>query len=224
MQSSLSPEDLSHYLAKQLNHFFPDRQPVEGEQLDAAVQSALLSAEKCFIHVKNERFWKNGEPFLDHLNSDQCSMFLYWVARAAWQQNCPPTVTTKLYLLNKALHGIDVYYEIDLPAIFLFGHAVGSVLGRAVYGDYFFVSQCCTVGAVGYHYPTMGKGVVLASAVSVVGRTRIGDSVCVGAGALLVNETIDSDMTVVGRTPDIRCWPSKDQNWRHLFFETATPR
>ena len=37
----------------------------------------------------------------------------------------------KLFLLNKALHGCDIYYEVALPSVFLLVHPLGTVLGRA---------------------------------------------------------------------------------------------
>ncbi|MFN0075071.1 MAG: hypothetical protein ACKVY0_01220 [Prosthecobacter sp.] len=222
MQGSLSFRDTLSYVAAQLNRLFPDGNVVAEDDLEHPVKEALEAAEFCFAHIKDRHFWRGDRPCFDHLHSEQYSMFLYWAGHAAWRQNKPAHVPLKLYLLNKALHGIDLFHEVVMPRVFKLGHGVGSVLGRATYGEYFFVSQCCTVGAVGYDYPVFGRGVVLSSASSVLGRSHLHDEVCVGAGTLLVNETVEAGMTVVGHTPDIRCWPSKSPSWKNLFFEAVT--
>ena len=41
----------------------------------------------------------------------------------------------KLFVLNKALNGIDLFYEIELPEVFFIGHSVGIVLAKARYGN-----------------------------------------------------------------------------------------
>lgn len=53
------------------------------------------------------------------LYSDQYAMFLYLLSntihrRTDWQSLCD-----KLFFLNKALYGIDAFYEVEFPDIFL---------------------------------------------------------------------------------------------------------
>lgn len=47
------------------------------------------------------------------------------------------TIADKVYSLNKMLHGVDLFYEISLPKHWSCEHPVGTVMGRAKYGDYF---------------------------------------------------------------------------------------
>lgn len=218
MDSALPPDRLETYLLRQLATFFPDDAPGSSGNLRLAVDRALAHAEICFAKVRDPRFRRDGAPFFDHLHSDQNSMFLYWVAHEAGKLNLPSWVPTKLYLLNKALHGLDVFHEVELPAIFLFGHAIGSVLGRAQYDDFLVVTQNCTVGGVGSDYPVIGRGVVMSSGVNILGSARIGDDVYFGAGAMVVNESISGGTTVVGRKPHLRIWPSKRASWREFFL------
>ena len=44
-------------------------------------------------------------------------------------------LASKAYCLNKALHAIDVFYEVELPEIFFLEHPLGTVLGRAKYSN-----------------------------------------------------------------------------------------
>jgi hypothetical protein len=112
-------------------------------------------------------------------------------------------VATKTYLLNKALNGADVFYEIELPEVFWLAHAVGSVLGRAKYGNRLVVMQGCTIGNKGGVYPVLGDGVVMGANSTVLGG-RIGSSVCIGAGCLAVGEEIPDAHVALGRTPNLK--------------------
>lgn len=51
----------------------------------------------------------------------------------------------KIYYLNKALNGIDIFYDINMPNIWRTEHPIGAVMGRAKYGDRFFFYQGCVV-------------------------------------------------------------------------------
>jgi len=56
-------------------------------------------------------------------------------------------VCEKIYCLNKCLNAIDIYFEVELPNIFLLVHPLGTVLGKAKYNDFLLVYQQCTVGS-----------------------------------------------------------------------------
>ena len=43
------------------------------------------------------------------------------------------------YRQNRIQHSIDLFYEVDLPQHVMYVHPVGTVLGRATYGDYLCV-------------------------------------------------------------------------------------
>lgn len=42
----------------------------------------------------------------------------------------------KIYYLNKIMNCIEVYWNVNFTPHFIVDHPVGSVLGRAEYGDY----------------------------------------------------------------------------------------
>lgn len=60
---------------------------------------------------------------------DQYSAFLYLYANSVWRLGGNKILADKLVLLNRALSGMWCSYKNNLPDIFVFGHAVGTVLG-----------------------------------------------------------------------------------------------
>jgi serine O-acetyltransferase len=208
MELSLTTPQLAAYTTAQLNTFFPDDCPVRVPDLALLLPGVLERLEVCFSGLRGAHFHRGGLPSFDHLNGDQYSMFLYLVSSEAHRAG-DRQMAVKSYLLNKALHGIEVFYEVELPPVFWFSHAVGTVLGRASYGNGLLVAQGCTVGNKDGKYPTLGEKVVLLANSSLIGDCRIGSRVCIGAGSQLIEETVPDDSTVVGSTPNVRILPKR---------------
>ena len=61
------------------------------------------------------------------------------------------------------MNGVDLFYAIELPPVFGAEHPLGSVMGRAKYGEGFFFYQGCTVGGTRkgeqLYYLKIGKNV-----------------------------------------------------------------
>jgi len=201
MRPILSESSLAGYTARQLSHFFPDGTPLRDFQraLRSALPQVLPRLARIAVVSRPPMFHRGDEVIFDHLFSDQYAMYLYLLAREVGVHLGQPEVATKLYLLNKALHAIDAYYEIELPDIFTFMHPVGTVLGRAVYGERLVVMQNCTVGNVRDIYPVIGSEVTLCAGAMVLGATQLGDGVTVGAGAMIIGRKVPAGVTVVGR-------------------------
>lgn len=113
-----------------------------------------------------------------------------------------------IYYLNKIMNSCDWFYAIELPEIFYAEHPVGSVLGRARYGDRFFIYQGCTVGGNVnkdgiLSYPIIGKNVWLYAGSSILGKCRIGDNVIISAGTRIINREIPSCSIVFGNSPNL---------------------
>lgn len=205
MEQSLSNPQMAAYTAAQLNTFFPDPNPVPESALALLLPGVLKRLELCFSGLVGPYFRRDGVLRFNHLNADQYAMYVYLLGNEAFRAGASSgDVAVKSYLLNKALYGIEAYYEVELPAVFWFSHAVGSVLGRANYGNGLLVCQGCTVGNKDGVYPTFGEKVVLCANSVVLGNTRVGSEVCVGAGSQLIDETIPDRTTVVGSTPCMR--------------------
>jgi serine O-acetyltransferase len=87
-------------------------------------------------------------------------------------------------------------YDCPLPDVFAVIHGVGTVLGKAEYHDFLCVWQGCSVGANGYSYPSLGRGVGLGAGSQVIGSCNIGSMVSIGAGTTVVNKNIEDGITV----------------------------
>jgi serine O-acetyltransferase len=168
--------------------------------------------------VKAKYFQRNGGPFFSPLMTDQYAMFLYLLANTSFKAEKDPLLADRLYGLNKMLHSIDVYYQIELPGIFLFVHSVGTVLGRATYGDYLVVYQGVTVGGnLDYEYPIIHDGVALFSNSSVLGRSVLNRGVSVSARTFLMNTEVDENHICFGQHPHVEVKPARRSVTDHFF-------
>lgn len=196
MELSLKKQEFQEYVSNQLNHFFPDNKNVSFKQDDLSFNLALERTEYCFKDVILNSYKKNGHTFLNHLHSDQYTVFLWFLSNSVWKETVNDELANKLFYLNKALNGFSCMYDTNLPDIFLILHSVGTVLGKAEYGDYLVVAQGSTVGAHNGIYPTIGKGVGLLPNSSIIGDSKIGDKVSIGINTTVYGMNIDSENVV----------------------------
>lgn len=202
MRTSLGIPDLAAYVAGQLDAFFPDRDRFDAVALVPWVERAWPRVGHCFGRIRRKYFVEDGETVFSHRHSDHYAMFLYLLSNSVHRDGGPVSLAEKLFLLNKALHGLDCYYAVELPPVFLFIHPVGTVLGNGRYGDYLVVYQNVSVGAdIDGVYPSFGQGVVLFSKSSVLGACEVGGDVVFGAGAFILNTVIPDGSVVVGGFP-----------------------
>ena len=134
---------------------------------------------------------------------------LYFFANSVWRDQQDIELATRLFYLNKILHGLDLFYSVALPDIFMLVHPVGTVLGNARYQDYLVIYQNCTVGAVTTIYPRFGLGTILYSRSSVLGDCTLGDNVIIAANAMVIDCEVPSSTMVVGQPPHNRFLSSK---------------
>ncbi len=175
-------DGLPRYVERQLANLFPDGAPGVREAIDAHLDEALARLERCINAV---RMWREGE--FDPLHSSQYTIFLYYLANTLWRNGADPRVCAKLFLLNKALNGIDCFYEIELPEVFFIGHSVGIVLAKASYGEHLVLYQNVTVGKNHGVAPVIEDGVVLYPNAAVIGRSRVRAGSVIGQGVSVVN-------------------------------------
>ena len=219
MNLYLSKEEQVHYTGRQLSCFFPcgSDSKTEGE-IEQYISLAYERLEYCFSRVKNRYYHQDGKPFFSPLITDQYATFLYLLANTVFSESQNRELDDRLYALNKALHGLDIYYEVELPKIFLLVHTVGTVLGRAQYEDYLVVYQGVTVGGnLNMEYPTIGKSVGLFANSKVVGNSVIGDGTAISAGALLVDCSVPEGQVCFGMYPENHFKPSKRRIAEHYF-------
>lgn len=215
VRSSLPASDLCALAARQLNHHFPDGEDVRPPDLSHAVRGALSRVEHCFPNVANRYFSDGSQACFDHLHGDQYAMWLYFLAREIHLAGGPPSVCKKLFLLNKSLHGCDIFFEVELPSVFLLVHPLGTVLGRARYGERLVVYQRCGVGSNRGAYPEIGSGVTMHPGSAVLGDARIGDGSTIAAESLVLDRDVPAgslyvgtprDCVVTARAPDHAIW------------------
>ena len=158
---------------------------------------------KCFSFIKKPYFFVNNEVVFNHLHGDHYSMYLYLLSNTVWELDKNENLASKIFLLNKALHGIDAFYRIDLPEIFLFVHPLGTVLGKAKYSDYFVVYQNCNVGAnQDLIYPTFKGESLLYSKSTIIGNCKIGSNTVFGANTFVLNTNVEDNKVIVGSYPN----------------------
>jgi serine O-acetyltransferase len=186
-----SRELLLGYLLRQLEHFFPDGQAGLQALLDARLDAALDRLAHCIGAV---RMWRERE--FDPLHSSQYAIFLYYLAHTLHRSGADRALCNKLFFLNKALNGIDLFYEIDMPPVFFIGHSVGIVLAKATYGNHLVLYQNCTVGKNHGAAPTLGDGVVMYPHSAVIGPCRVGRRSILSQGVSVVGRDTPGDCLV----------------------------
>lgn len=198
MELSLKKEDLARYVTDQLNLFFPDANRIQPGIIGGYTTAVLDDLDYCFSHV-NDKYFRDGDKTrFNHLNSDQYAMFLYRLSNILYKETGDANVSTKLFLLNKCLHGIDLFYEVDMPRIFLINHPIGTILGRGKYADFFIAHQNCNIGSNKDKFPRMGKYVSLHPGAAILGDCHIGENCKISAGSVVMDMDLDNNSVYIG--------------------------
>ena len=212
---SIDNTQLANYVANQLNQFFPDHNRVREEKILLYVNNAEERIFQCFEGIRKKYFNDGTQVLFNHLISDQYCMYLYMLANEVYEQHSDTDVATKLYYLNKALHSVDIFYTTQMPAIFLLVHPLGTIMGRATFGDYFLAYQGCTIGCLNEGiFPTIGEKVMMYANSSILGKCTIGNNVCIAAGVSVINTDVPSDVIVFGQYGNYKFAPNTKDYWR----------
>lgn len=198
LETKIDERSLAKYVALQLNGNFPDSNVVIDKILLPNIKKTMARIEYCFSHVNNKYFFNGRSVVFDYLHGDQYTMFLYLLSREVILNENDEALAGKIFLLNKLLHGVDIYYEIELPEIFLLVHPLATVLGRGEYNDYFMAYQRCGVGSNHDVFPRFGNHVTLRPGSSVLGRCDVGNNVTLAADALLLDKNLDANTLYIG--------------------------
>ena len=215
IKASLSNDELAQLVEKQLNHFFPDTNDDFSGVMLSIIEASMPRLEHAFSHINNKYFFDNKKVVFDHLHGDQYAMLLYLLSNQAFRMGESSTISKKLFLLNKALHGCDIYYEVELPEIFILVHPLGTVLGRGEYSDYFMVYQRCGIGSNHDIYPTLGKYLTLRPGSSVLGKCIVEDNCCLASDALLLDSNLKENSLYIGNPK--KSWVRSNANPQHIW-------
>lgn len=135
------------------------------------------------------------------------------MSRIAYESNLKLDICTKLFLLNKALNGIDIFYEIKLPSKFFIGHSLGIVLSKAHYGEYLVLYQNCTIGKNNGKAPHIGEGTIVFPNASILGNSITSPLTTVSYGARLIDSSTPKNSIIFnnphGKDPIVRQAPRK---------------
>lgn len=218
MRMSLERPDLQAYIANQLL-LFGGASP---RDLEAVLATALARFEHCLAAIALPGYSKDGEPNFNHLHGDQWTIFLYFCANSAWKHHENIALASQFYLLNRALNAIVIMYDTQLPDIFLLNHAVGSILGKATYGNYFVAYHNTTIGSDDGNAPVVGDRNVLYAGAAILGASRTGSGVTVAANATVLNRTISDDTIAIGSAGSFETFPRKRDFAGHYFHLPGT--
>lgn len=200
---SPSFETLNKLIRHQIHNLFL-LEKIEDDGLTRSLPEALRRAKKCFSQSENKYYWKDGEVFFSTYHSGQYCIFLYFLAHQVFLDNSElRDLADKIYYLNKTLNGLDLYYEVEMPDAFHLDHPVGSVMGRAKYGENFTFAQQCTVGNNKGIFPTIGNNVKMLSGSKIIGQCTIGDNVIVSANTYIKDTNIPENSLVFGSSPNL---------------------
>ena len=214
---SITVPELVSMVSAQLVGMFPDLR-ISGIDLHRYVDIALQRLEYCFARVRLKYFADEKGPRFDHRNTDHYAMFCYFLSNTVFRANGDPHLAARVYAMNKALHAIDAYYEVELPSVFAFQHPVGTVLGRATYSDYFLVYQRCSVGSsIDHDYPVIGPGVVMFGGSAIIGNSNVAGNCLFAVNAVAMDSEVPESSIVFGQSPSLTIKPSRRNVIRDVF-------
>ena len=203
---------LLDYIAAQVDHFFPDHIRDARQVIDGELDEAVSRVGRCIDGVA---MWRPGT--FDYLHSSQYCTFLYYLANTVWKNREHENVATKLFYLNKALHGFECFYATELPEIFFVGHTLGIVLVRTTYGNRFAIYQNCTVGQSKGARPEIGERVLMFPNSAILGGAKVADGTVIAQGAQLIDRDSQRGSIVFGRGKDVSFGKPKDDLLSDIF-------
>lgn len=170
--------------------------------IDVNWGGVIEKLDYCFSRNTNKYYSRNGITYFNPYHSGQYSIFLYFMSRTVFLSGENNLLADKIYYLNKVLNGCDLFYEVQLPDYFQLDHPVGSVMGRAIYGEGFSFGQCCTVGNNHGVYPILGENVRMCANSSIIGNCQVGNNVIIGANSGIKDCVVPNDTIVFGQSPN----------------------
>ena len=172
---------LANYVCRQVESFFPDGYGIR-DSVYSRIEDAYERTTKCVSSLKD---WADGG--FRYTVSWQYSTFLYYLSNSVWEILDDTESATRLFLLNKALHSVELYYEILLPEHCFLSHTQAVVFGKASYGDFFVIHQGCTVGRNGNDRPSVDEGVVMLPGSMIIGKCTVGENSVLAPGVKMIN-------------------------------------
>lgn len=180
------------FVCRQLGNFHPD-----GHNSQASVYLALPAAlERTRRCVAGVRAWHSRD--FDPLVSGQYASFLYCLSNEIGVRHGDTATATRLFLLNKGLHALELFYEVELPEVFFLSHTPGLVFAKASYGNRLVFHQGCTVGRkITGERPVLEDRVVMFPNSMIIGDCRVRANSVLAPGVCLVDTDTPGDCYVL---------------------------
>ena len=209
-----SRESLVAYTTAQCASIVPDgREDAFRKAVDGHLDEALERLHRC---INGCAPWRPDE--FNVLQSSQHCIYLYYLSNTIWKRSGETGAPTRLFLMNKAFNGIDLFYEIAMPEVFYIGHSVGIVLAKATYGNHLVLYQNSTVGRHKDQIPVLGERVVLYPNTAVIGRSVVEDDAVVSQGVSVVNKHVPKGaMAFAGQPGELVFRPRPDDLLSEYF-------
>jgi serine O-acetyltransferase len=149
------------------------------------------------------------------------AILLHRLAHKLYRMNVP-LVPRMISQFTRFTTGIEIHPGAKVGRRFFIDHGMGVVIGEtAEIGDDVLLYQGVTLGGTGKErgkrHPTIGNHVVIGTGAKVLGNIRIGDSVKIGAGSVVVHPVPDHSTVVgiPGRVVRIAGEPVPEQELEH---------
>lgn len=190
-------------LITQLSSFF-SISANEINMITTLSEEVFARSEFCFSKTENKYYSKKGETYFNPYHSGQYTVFLYFYSNTVFKNKKQySALADKIYYLNKIMNSCDLFYEVELPEIFMLDHPVGAVIGRAKFGNYFSFTQNCTIGNNHDIFPVIGEHVTVSANSMILGNSKIGNNVILGAGTCIKDDDIPDNSVVFGSSPNL---------------------
>ena len=107
---------IKSYIEKLLKNYFPDNLNINLNNFFSANLYKKMSY--CFKNI-HRKYYNGDINKFDLFNGDHLCILFYLCSIEAYE-NKKINLAKKFFLLNKIINGIDLFYEVRLPKIFLF--------------------------------------------------------------------------------------------------------
>ena len=206
-------ESLLDYTVAQCAAIVPDgREAAFRATADAHLDAAL---ERLHRLINACAPWRPDQ--FNVLQSSQHCIYLYFLANTIWKASGDTAAPTRLFLMNKALNGIDLFYEIAMPEVFYIGHSVGIVLAKATYGNHLVLYQNSTIGRHKADIPVIGDRVVVYPNSAIIGRSVVGDDAVISQGTSVINKRVPAGQMAFRAGDDLAFSPRPDDLLQEYF-------
>ncbi|HRJ10155.1 MAG TPA: hypothetical protein PK490_19135 [Prosthecobacter sp.] len=214
-------DKLRNLVIRQLSNVFEFDGGEDSAALDSGIHSALGRVERCFSGIVLKRYRReDGAVVFNPFHSGQYCIFLYYLGRELSLQGAAG-LADRVYYLNRALNGVDLFHQVELPDVFCVEHPLGSVIGRARFGNGFFFAQGVTVGGNKGAYPVIGAHVSMLSNSKVVGASVIGDHVILSANSYVKDTVIPPHSIVFGQDRNLVIKPNPGGLTAEIFHSSV---